>query len=176
MDIISNSLSDVQRQTIIMYYYNEMSPEDIADVMDSPVKTVSSRLCSAREKIREAVLIYEKKQGDRLHAVVPVPILAMILRMEAEKLSVPDIPHEFFTKKLIDAVSKATAANAAAGTGAGTSAAVGTAAGSAAAGTVSSTGGAVTSMISGKIIAGIIAVTIAGEGTAAVIHSRNKQA
>ena len=95
MDIITNVLSDVQRQTIIMYYYNEMSLEEISKVMNCSVKTVSSRLCSAREKIKEAVLIYEKKQGDRLHAIVPVPILTLILRMEAEKLSVPDISLNF---------------------------------------------------------------------------------
>lgn len=41
MDIITNVLSDVQRQTVIMYYYDEMSLEEIASVMECPVKTVS---------------------------------------------------------------------------------------------------------------------------------------
>ena len=169
MDIITNSLSDVQRQTIIMYYYDGLSLEYIARVMGCPVKTVSSRLCSAREKIREAVLIYEKKQGDRLHAVVPVPILAVILRMEAEKLSVPDIPFDVLAKALAAAVSKTAAAGAASGTAAGTSAAA-KAAGAAAKG-----GAAVTKIISGKIIAGVLAVAITGGGiTAAVVHTRNK--
>lgn len=168
-NIITRVLSDVQRQTVIMYYYNELSLEEIARVMGCPVKTVSSRLCSAREKIKEAVLVYEKKHGDRLHAVAPLPILAVILRMEAEKLSVPDIPLEVFTKALIDAVSKAAAVNSAAGTAAGAS--------SASAGTAAAGGSAVTHLFTGKIIAGITAVVIAGGGvTAAVIHNQNKKA
>lgn len=114
MDIITNSLSEVQRQTIIMYYYDEMQLEDISQAMECPVKTVSSRLVSARDKIREAVLIYEKKHGDRLHAIAPVPILTMILRIEAQRTSVPHIPMEVFTQILIEAAAKATATGAAA--------------------------------------------------------------
>lgn len=109
MDIITNVLSDVQRQTVIMYYYDEMSLEEIASVMECPVKTVSSRLVTAREKIREAVLIYEKSQGDRLHAVVPVPILTVILRKEAEKLTIPQIPMELFGNALMNAAANASA-------------------------------------------------------------------
>ena len=44
MDIITRVLSDVQRQTVIMYYYNEMSLEQIAQAMDCPVKTVTTTL------------------------------------------------------------------------------------------------------------------------------------
>ena len=154
MDIITKELSEVQRQTIIMYYYDEMSLEDITKVMECPLKTVSSRLCSAREKIKEAVLIYEKKQGDRLHNIAPVPVLTLILRMEAERLSVPDIPLEIFAKALIDAASKATAATVTTTTAAG--------------------GSTMTKLITGKIIAGAIAVSITGGGiTAAVVHRKN---
>lgn len=89
--IINEELSEVQRQTIILYYYDEMPLEEISEVMDCPVKTVSSRLCSARDKIKGAVLIYERENDDRLHALVPVPILTKILRMEAQSILVPDI-------------------------------------------------------------------------------------
>lgn len=155
-DIISDTLSDVQRQTVIMYYYDEMSLDEISEVMDCPAKTVSSRLCAARDKIREAVLIYESKQGDKLHAVVPVPILTLILRKEAESFGVPDISAEIFLKAVIDAAAKASAGTITAGN-------------AAAAG-----GSAMTKVLTGKVIAGILAVTVAGGGvTAAVIHSKN---
>ena len=88
---------------------DEMSLEEIASVMEYPVKTVSSRLVTAREKIREAVLIYEKSQGDRLHAVVPVPILTVILRKEAETLTIPQIPMELFGNALMNAAANASA-------------------------------------------------------------------
>ena len=153
MDIITRVLSDVQRQTVIMYYYNEMSLEQIAQVMDCPVKTVSSRLVSSREKIKEAVLIYEKKQGDRLHCVAVVPILTLILKAEAQSTSVPDIALGVFAKALMDAASSASAS------------------------TVSTTvaGGSVKmGFFTGKVIAAVAAGVVAVGGvTAAVILSKN---
>lgn len=92
MDIIDTELSDVQRQTVLLYYYNGMTAAEIAGVMDCPEGTVMYRLHAARKKLREAVLIYEKEHDDRLHAIVPVPALTRIFRAEAEQLSLPDIP------------------------------------------------------------------------------------
>ena len=153
MDIINNSLSEVQRQTVIIYYYDGLSLEETAGVMDCPVKTVSSRLVTAREKIKEAVLIYEKKNKDRLHVLAPVPILTLLLRMEAQKVSVPDIPLSAFSELLTD-VSAAASAN-----------------------TVSTgiAGGSMkTNFLTGKVIAGVTAGIIAAGGiTAAVLNGRN---
>lgn len=92
MNIIETELSDVQRQTVILYYYNQLTVSQIADEMSCPENTVKYRLCAAREKIREAVLIYEKEHDDRLHAIMPIPVLTRIFRTEAEQISVPDIP------------------------------------------------------------------------------------
>ena len=154
MDIIQNVLSDVQRQAVIMFYYDEMSLEEIAAAMDCPAKTVSSRLCSAREKIREAVLIYERKQGDRLHAIVPVPILTLILRKEAEVLSVPDIPLEIFSALLSDAAASASASTVSSTVIAGGS---------------TKMGGFLTGKVIAAIAAGVIAV---GGVTTAVVLSK----
>ena len=107
MDIIDRVLSDVQRQTIILYYYDQLSLEDIAEIMDCPVKTVSSRLCSAREKIKEAVLIYEKANDDRLHMLVPIPILTQILLKEAQSISVPDISPMLLSSQFFNAAANA---------------------------------------------------------------------
>ena len=154
MDIITGVLSDVQRQTVIMYYYNEMSLEQIAQVMDCPVKTVSSRLVSSREKIKEAVLIYEKKQGDRLHCVAVVPILTLILKAEAQSTSVPDIALGVFAKALMDAASSASASTVSTTAVAGGSVKMG--------------------FFTGKVIAAVAAGVVAVGGvTAAVILSKN---
>ncbi len=155
MDIINTVLSDVQRQAIIMYYYDEMSLEEIAEVMECPVKTVSSRLCSAREKIREAVLIYEKQQSDRLHMLVPVPILTQILRIEAESISVPDISPMLLGTQLF---------NAAVNAGANTVSTTVVAGGS------KMVGGVITGKIVAAIAAGVIAV--GGATTAVVMTSK----
>ncbi len=154
MDIITRVLSDVQRQTVIMYYYNEMSLEQIAQVMDCPVKTVSSRLVSSREKIKEAVLIYEKKQGDRLHCVAVVPILTLILKAEAQSTSVPDIALGVFAKALMDAASSASASTVSTTAVAGGSVKMG--------------------FFTGKVIAAVAAGVVAVGGvTAAVILSKS---
>ena len=89
MDIIDTVLTPEQRQTIILYYYDSMSVAEISKIMECPVGSVTSRLSAARQKIREAVLIYEKENNDRLHVIVPVPILTQILNKEAEKLTLP---------------------------------------------------------------------------------------
>lgn len=45
-----------QRATIILFYLEEFSLAEIAEIMDCPVGTVKSRLYYGREKLREALL------------------------------------------------------------------------------------------------------------------------
>ncbi|MGN0612629.1 MAG: RNA polymerase sigma factor [Porcipelethomonas sp.] len=89
MDIIMSSLSDVQRQTVIMYYYDEMTTAEISQAMNCPIGTVTYRLSSARKVIKEEILRYEKVSKDRLHSVSAVPFLTSLLRAEAENLHIP---------------------------------------------------------------------------------------
>ena len=159
MNIINDVLSDVQRQTIIMYYYDEMSLEEIAETMECPIKTVSSRLCSAREKIREAVLIYEKEQGDRLHAIVPVPILTRILHKNAESINVPDISFDVFVKRISEASTNTSATTPTTSINAGGSIKM-------------------SKVFTGKAIAGITAgvIAVGGITAAALLNYKNSTA
>ncbi len=95
MNIIMNSLSDVQRQAIIMYYYDQMTSAEIAEEMVYPPGTVAYRLSSARKVIEKEVLKYEKISKESLHAVLPVPFLTMLLnaveKSEATRFHLPDI-------------------------------------------------------------------------------------
>ena|GEM_PF-2401787 len=50
---LKNSLSLVQRMTIILYYYDEKSVSEIANIMQVSENTVKSRLFNARKKLRE---------------------------------------------------------------------------------------------------------------------------
>ena len=144
MRIIEESLSDVQRQTVILYYYNELTVAQISREMECPEGTVKYRLCTAREKMREAILIYEKEHDDRLHILVPIPVLTKILRIEAEQTSVPDIPLHLPKA----ASSPATIMKHAGGTKMKTA-------------------------ITGKLIAGVVAVTAAVAGIAALTNKDN---
>lgn len=84
MKIMRNNLSDVLFQTVIMFYFDEMT---IAEEMGCPKVTVKYRLNAARAKIKKGVLDYEKKSGDKLYAVVGVPFLALLLSKQAEAAS-----------------------------------------------------------------------------------------
>ena len=50
---LKDSLSPVQRMTVILYYYDEKSVSEIARIMQCSVGTVESRLYYARKKLRE---------------------------------------------------------------------------------------------------------------------------
>ena len=94
MDIMRNALSDIQYKTVILYYFNGLSIEEIADIMECPPGTVKYRLSIARAKIREGVDAYENKSGDKLYSVVGLPLLMRLLYEEANSIDVPDILHD----------------------------------------------------------------------------------
>ena len=91
MDIMSEQLSVVQYQTILLYYFDGLSQQEIAKCMECPEGTVSYRLSVARNKIKEGVLSYEKKSGDKLYCVAGVPFLAAFFLAQAEEIIVPDV-------------------------------------------------------------------------------------
>lgn len=148
MNIIDTVLSDVQRRTVILYYYNGFNVSEIAELMDCPEGTVTYRLSAARAKIKEEILSYEEKHDDRLHAVAGIPILTRILRYEAEHTAVPDI--RLFANS---SAAAATANNIASKASAGGKSAM-------------------TGSLKAKIIAGAISVAVVGGGiTAGVLLS-----
>ena len=73
---IISELSDVQRQTILLYYYNEMSIDEIAETMGCSPGTVKSRLYLARKAIGTEIEEQERKTGQRFFAVAGIPVTA----------------------------------------------------------------------------------------------------
>lgn len=91
LSIMQEALSDVQYQTVIMHYFNEMTVDEIAEVFECSRGTVLSRLNYSRAKMKTAIEDYENKSGDRLHGVVFVPFFTTIFKEEAKSLAVPNI-------------------------------------------------------------------------------------
>ena len=91
LSIMQKVLSDVQYQTVIMHYFNEMTVDEIAEVFECSRGTVLSRLNYSRAKMKTAIEDYENKSGDKLHGVVFVPFFTTIFREQAKSLSVPSI-------------------------------------------------------------------------------------
>jgi len=83
---IINSLSEVQRQTIQLYYFDELSVDEIADTMECSTGTVKSRLFLARKAIRTEIEETERKTGQKFYGVVGIPLLAFsqLFKQQAE--------------------------------------------------------------------------------------------
>lgn len=151
MDIIDTVLTEEQRRSVILYYFDMLTVPEIAEVMNCTTGTVTSRLSAARKKIKEAVLIYEENNNDRLHAVVPVFILSKLLNKEASNTVLP---------KLTVFTGSASAANAVPDSVTSTK-------------TISG-GKVMFSTVKAKVIAGVCAVAVVGGGiTAVVMANRN---
>lgn len=113
LSIMQEVLSDVQYQTVVMHYFNEMTVDEIAEVFECSRGTVLSRLNYSRAKMKTAIEDYENKSGDRLHGVVFVPFFTTIFKEEAKSLAVPNI-----TIKLPNGQTLATSATKGIATGA----------------------------------------------------------
>lgn len=153
MNIIDTTLTDEQRQTIILFYFDMMSVAEIAEIMECSVGTVTSRLSAARKKIREAVLIYEKKNNDRLHAVMPIPVLSKIFMQECQHLKLPELSVFSNTAAAEDIVPEKKP-------------------------TMRRSGGkGMFSTVKAKVIAGVVVLAVVGGGiTAAVLANRDRTA
>ena len=154
IDEIVSNLPEAQRLSTLMYYYDEMSIKEIAQIMGVSVNTVKSRLNLARKSIKEKVLDYEK-QGVKLYSVSILPFLWYFLRNAAKT--------EANAAAATACTSSVMAAGAATVTGTATAAAV----------TGSAATSAVATGLATKIVAGCLAVAIAVGGTAVYLRGED---
>ena len=122
MDIINNKLSDDIRRTLILFYFDELSTKEIAEILGVPDGTVRRRLNFARNKIKKEVEKYEEDNDTKLFMVVP--FLTSLFTKEAEQVPFKTMPASLTTalsastKALANGAATKTAASAAAkGTG-----------------------------------------------------------
>ncbi len=159
MKIMRGNLSDVLYQTVIMFYFDEMTVAEIAKEMNCPEGTVKYRLNAARAKIRQGVLDYEKNSGDKLYAFVGLPglpLLARLLTAEANAANVPAL--DIMSVMVQNAPYVPDSAAVDPGFTANTATRI---------------GGKMLSTLKSKIIAGTVAAAVVGGGTAAVIAVAN---
>ncbi len=91
LQIMRSSLSDVLYQTILLYYFNEMTVPEIAEAMNCPAGTVTYRLSAARAKIKEGVLHYEEKHDEKLYGLTALLFFGRLFTAEAAELAVPGL-------------------------------------------------------------------------------------
>ena len=147
LEITRKVCSDVLYQTILLYYFNEFSITEIAEIMECPEGTVKYRLSVARAKIKEGVLQYEKKSGDKLYSFAGVPFLTTLFTAQLQDMKMPSISLGF-----LGALPQSTLAVGAAKTG----------------------GSIMLKSLRLKIAAGIVAAVVVGGITAAVVIIQNQ--
>lgn len=74
-----DELPEAQRDALTMYYYNEASINEIAEIQGVGADTVKSRLFYARKSLKNAIEEYEKKHGISLHGVMVLPMFKWAL-------------------------------------------------------------------------------------------------
>lgn len=86
-----DALSAEQRECIILFYLEQFSLEEIAEITRTPLGTIKSRLSTSRKKLLEDMRRYERIQGIpvNLHALDALLIVA--LKEGAEALTMPTL-------------------------------------------------------------------------------------
>ena len=85
---IVDGLSDEQRLAVILFYFEQRSVKEIAEICECSENTVKSRLNYARKKIKEDVLELEKK-GTKLYSIAVLPFLYWLFKEEFMVCEVP---------------------------------------------------------------------------------------
>lgn len=86
---IIDSLSPEQRLSVILFYFENRSVKEIAEICECYENTVKSRLNYARKKIKEDVLELEKK-GTKLYSIAIMPFIMWMLTEKANAAVVPE--------------------------------------------------------------------------------------
>lgn len=149
LEIMQNTLSDLQYRTIILYYFGNFTVSEIAEMMDCTDGAVKNRLATARAKIKKAIEEYQKDKDDKFFVFAGVPFLAKVFDEESKTIAAPALNTAMLT------------GSASAGTTASVSV-----------GTAVKTGGII---MSKKILIGIIAgvVAVGGITTAFIIAANS---
>ena len=179
-----DELSEEQRSATMMYYFDEMSVRQIAEIQGVSEGTVKSRLNYARKSIKASVEEYEKKNSIKLHAIPFFPFIHWLFAGGAEG-AMPFASAKLVASGVASATGSAVTATASAvGTAAGAAAitaTTATATSTTVAATTTATAVGIGAKIAAlpivtKVVAGIVAATIVvGTGTTAVVLSQKNQ-
>lgn len=158
MDIIRTTLSETEYQTVLLYYYNGLSVQEIAEVMECPQGTVMYRLSAARGKVRKGVLAYENKNDDKLYGFGIVPFFVSLFVADVGDWSGMRLPPQGMYA-LAEGVNQQTTGMVSSQIGETV---------------VMRAGKAGIGVMKTKIIAGIVAVALVGGGIAVITINSNK--
>ncbi len=106
IDIMRETLSDLQYQTVFMYYFNNFTIRETAEIMNCSEGAVKNRLSTARSKIKAGVEKYQDESGEKLYTVSVIPFLSAVFKEDLKNTDVPRIKG-FSLKSLPKSMGKA---------------------------------------------------------------------
>ena len=114
---IIDGLSDVQRQAVILYYFNELSIDEISEIMECSPGTVKSRLYLARNAIRAEIEEQERKSGEKFYGVSGIPMItfAKLIQSHMESRLISQGVADVLLSAITDSISSGVGAAAQAG-------------------------------------------------------------
>ncbi|MCR5667359.1 MAG: sigma-70 family RNA polymerase sigma factor [Eubacterium sp.] len=147
-------LGEKHRTCLTLFYLEDMSISEIANLYGISEGTVKSRLNAGRKKLEDKVLALEKK-GTKLYGLAPIPLFVWLLKSQTTaKASVNmGIYHSVMAQVHAQTVAGAS-----------------TAIGSAVAKTAASAG----SKVAVKVVCGIVAAGVVAGGAAGVVHHKHQ--
>lgn len=87
-----NELPLQQKMVILMYYFEELSLNEIADALNITTNTVKSRLRYGKEKMKQRIESLQK-EGKPIFNIAPIPFLIWMLEDEMEQMPKPDVTY-----------------------------------------------------------------------------------
>jgi RNA polymerase sigma-70 factor (ECF subfamily) len=100
------ALPKKKKQSLLMYYYNQMSYKEIADAMDITMSTVSTNILRAKQMVKERLDIMENTNNPMYSAAASMPVLTQVFNSYADKI-VPDEALEEFHRTVAVKVNNA---------------------------------------------------------------------
>lgn len=114
---VLNELPENQRLALMMYYFEDMSVSEIADVYGVSGNTVKGYLAYGRKKIKNIIEAMREK-GVSFYGVAPMPFLTWMLHDQMAKTAVTHVSKDIIIKTVGTSAAATTAGAAATKTGA----------------------------------------------------------
>lgn len=74
-------LPEKQKQVILMYYYEDMKAEEIAEVLDCSLTAVYNRLLYARDTLKQKITTIQNRDDIKLYSNALIPSLGIVLKL-----------------------------------------------------------------------------------------------
>lgn len=104
---ILDELSDEQRLSVVMYYYDGLKTREIASDLDVSENTVKAWLRRAKAKIEEKVLELEERKGIKLYSLAPFAFFLRLFRSGDQFIADPNMFAGINEKVILSANEKA---------------------------------------------------------------------